>query len=146
MRTTEPVVAECFAKAQYTKPELRKRIKRRVMAGAKGGKPGQWSARKAQLVAHLYEKAGGGYRGKRRAAQRSLSKWTDERWGTRSGKPSVVGKDATGERYMPAAAIKKLTPAQYAATSARKRAGMKRGEQFVPNTERATRAVRASRR
>ena len=47
----------------YTKPELRERIKNRVMAGSKGGKPGQWSARKAQLVALEYKKAGGGYSG-----------------------------------------------------------------------------------
>ena len=44
--------------ASYTKPELRERIKSRVMAGSDGGKPGQWSARKAQLVAQKYEEAG----------------------------------------------------------------------------------------
>jgi hypothetical protein len=48
---------------KYTKPELRERIKDRVMAGSKGGKPGQWSARKAQLVASEYKEAGGGYKG-----------------------------------------------------------------------------------
>jgi hypothetical protein len=49
--------------SKYTKPELRETIKDRVMAGSKGGKPGQWSARKAQLVAQEYEKEGGGYKG-----------------------------------------------------------------------------------
>jgi hypothetical protein len=49
--------------SKYSKPELREGIKDRVMAGSKGGKPGQWSARKAQLVAQQYEKAGGGYKG-----------------------------------------------------------------------------------
>jgi hypothetical protein len=49
--------------SRYSKPELREGIKDRVMAGSKGGKPGQWSARKAQLVAQQYEKAGGGYKG-----------------------------------------------------------------------------------
>jgi len=48
---------------KYTKPELRESIKDRVMAGSSGGKPGQWSARKAQLVAQQYDKAGGGYKG-----------------------------------------------------------------------------------
>ena len=43
----------------YTKPELRERIKDRIMAGAKGAKPGQWSARKSQLLVQEYEKAGG---------------------------------------------------------------------------------------
>jgi hypothetical protein len=46
----------------YTKPTLRKRIFERVKAGTKGGKAGQWSARKAQLLAKLYKAAGGGYR------------------------------------------------------------------------------------
>ena len=45
----------------YTKPALRKRIFQRIKAGSKGGKPGQWSARKAQLLATSYKKAGGGY-------------------------------------------------------------------------------------
>ena len=50
-----------MADDKYTKPELRKRIKREVQAGDKGGAPGQWSARKAQLVATTYKKRGGGY-------------------------------------------------------------------------------------
>ena len=47
----------------YTKPEMRKRMFSAIKAGSKGGKPGQWSARKAQLLAARYKKAGGGYRG-----------------------------------------------------------------------------------
>ena len=46
----------------YTKPSLRKRLFNRIMAGTKGGKAGQWSARKAQLLASEYKKAGGGYK------------------------------------------------------------------------------------
>jgi hypothetical protein len=46
----------------YTKPELRKRLFNSIKAGTKGGKAGQWSARKAQLLAARYKKAGGGYR------------------------------------------------------------------------------------
>ena len=46
----------------YTKPTLRKRIFSRIKAGSKGGKPGQWSARKAQMLAKAYKKAGGGYK------------------------------------------------------------------------------------
>ena len=45
----------------YTKPSLRKRIFNRIKAGGKGGNPGQWSARKAQMMAKAYKKAGGGY-------------------------------------------------------------------------------------
>ena len=46
----------------YTKPAMRKRLFSEIKAGGKGGKPGQWSARKAQLLATRYKKAGGGYR------------------------------------------------------------------------------------
>ena len=46
----------------YTKPTMRKRIFNRIKAGGKGGKPGQWSARKAQMLAKAYKKAGGGYK------------------------------------------------------------------------------------
>jgi len=46
----------------YTKPTLRKRIFNRIKAGGKGGAPGQWSARKAQMTALAYKRAGGGYR------------------------------------------------------------------------------------
>ena len=49
--------------SKYTKPELRERIKDRIMESSKGGKPGQWSARRSQLLAQEYEKAGGGYKG-----------------------------------------------------------------------------------
>mgnify|MGYP003133784415 CR=1 FL=1 len=46
----------------YTKPAMRKRIFSRIKSGGKGGRPGQWSARKAQMLAVAYKKAGGGYR------------------------------------------------------------------------------------
>ena len=46
----------------YTKPTMRKRLFNRIKAGSKGGAPGQWSARKAQMLAKAYKKAGGGYR------------------------------------------------------------------------------------
>jgi len=46
----------------YTKPTMRKRLFNRIKAGGKGGAPGQWSARKAQMLAVAYKKAGGGYR------------------------------------------------------------------------------------
>ncbi len=114
----------------YTKPELRERIKNKVMAGTKGGKAGQWSARKAQIVAQEYKKAGGGYSGAKTSKQKSLSKWTKEKWGTKSGKPSTQGKDATGERYLPKKAREKLSASEYAKTSAKKREDMKKGKQF----------------
>lgn len=101
------------------------------MASSKGGKPGQWSARKAQLVAQEYKKAGGGYSGSKTSKQKSLSKWTKEEWGTKSGKPSTQGSKATGERYLPKKARTALSSSEYAATSKAKREGMKKGKQFV---------------
>lgn len=59
--------------------------------------------------------------------QRSLKAWTEQKWRTKSGKPS----SKTGERYLPEAAIKALTPSEYAATTQAKRAGKAKGEQFV---------------
>lgn len=115
----------------YTDPSKREAIKNRIMAGSKGGKPGQWSARKAQLLAQAYEKAGGGYTGAKTSKQKSLSKWTKEKWGTKSGKPSTQGPKATGERYLPEKARKSLTAKEYAATSKAKREGTKKGKQFV---------------
>ena len=117
-------------KSKYTKPKLRERIKNRIMAGSKGGKAGQWSARKAQMLAQQYEKAGGGYRGGKGKKQKSLSKWTKEEWGTKSGKPSTQGKKATGERYLPKRTREKLSAAEYLATSAKKWRDTKAGKQF----------------
>lgn len=124
----------------YTKPELRERLKKQIMAGSKGGRPGQWSARKAQLLALAYRKAGGGYRGKLGKSQRSLKKWTKERWTTADGKPAL--RRGKMSRYLPAAAWRRLSPAQRKATIAKKLAGDKKGRQFVPNTSRAASASR----
>jgi UTP:GlnB (protein PII) uridylyltransferase len=115
----------------YTKPELRESIKNRIMSGSKGGNPGQWSARKAQLLAQAYKKAGGGYSGAKTTKQKSLSKWTKEKWGTKSGRPSTQGAKATGERYLPKKARESLTAKEYAATSRAKREGTSQGKQFV---------------
>jgi hypothetical protein len=130
----------------YSKPDLRKKIVAAVKAGSKGGNAGQWSARKAQIANQRYEKAGGGYTGPKTGAQKKLSKWTDEKWQTRSGKPSTQGKSATGERYLPKKAIQSLSASEYAATSRAKRAGIKRGQQFVPNTPAARKAGATARK
>ena len=60
-------------------------------------------------------------------SQRSLKSWTKQKWRTKSGKPSAK----TGERYLPSAAIKSLSPAEYAATTRAKRKGTKAGKQHV---------------
>lgn len=108
-----------------------KRIVASVKAGTKGGDAGQWSARKAQLATQRYKKSGGSYSGPKTEAQKSLSKWTQEDWGTKSGKPSTQGSNATGERYLPKKAREALTSSEYAATTKAKREGTKAGKQFV---------------
>lgn len=99
--------------------------KSKAQAKAKMG--GKHSARAMQLAGKLYRDGGGGYTGEKSAAQKSMSKWTKEDWGTKSGKPS--GK--TGERYLPKKAREALTKSEYAATTRAKRAGTAKGKQFV---------------
>lgn len=84
---------------KYTKPGLREKIKDRVMAGSKGGKPGQWSARKAQIVAREYEEAGGGYKGGKGEKQKSLEKWGKERWSTREEYEKRSKAKAAAKKY-----------------------------------------------
>jgi hypothetical protein len=122
-------------KKVYSNPGLRERIKDRIMAGGKGGAPGQWSARKAQMVAQEYKSKGGSYRGGPSKGQSSLKRWTKQEWTTPSGKPSTQGSKATGEVYAPKKAIETLrsTPggmAKLAAATAKKREATKQGKQF----------------
>jgi hypothetical protein len=86
--------------ARRTHPALWSRIVAEVTASDKGGRPGQWSARKAQRAVALYQQRGGGYIGPK-APDNALAKWTRERWRTRSGRPSLE----TGERYLPTKAL-----------------------------------------
>ncbi len=111
--------------AERTDPKLWEDVKAKVTSGGKGGKPGQWSARKAQLAVLEYKKRGGGYKGLK-GADNHLVRWTREDWGTKSGKPSAK----THERYLPKAARSKLTDEEYKRTTARKRADSAKGVQF----------------
>ena len=65
------------------------------------------------------------------APQKSLDRWTKQKWRTKSGKPSTQGPKATGERYLPERAIKSLSSKEYAATTKAKREGTRKGKQFV---------------
>lgn len=107
--------------AKKTNPELWEKSK----AKAKAQMGGKHSARAMQLAVSLYKKAGGGYSGPKK--ETSLSKWTKQKWRTKSGKPS----SETGERYLPEKAIKSLSSAEYAATTKAKREGTAKGKQFV---------------
>jgi len=106
------------------------RIWERAKAKAKARMGGKHSARAMQLAAKIYKDMGGKYTGGKDVGQKSMTKWTKEDWGTKSGKNSVHGKDATGERYLPKRDRKKLTKAQDASTTRKKRADLKKGKQF----------------
>lgn len=111
--------------AEKSDPKLWDKVKRRVTRGDKGGKPGTWSARKAQLAVQEYKAEGGGYRGPK-TGDNHLKQWQDEEWGTKSGKRSAD----TGERYLPKAARDRLSAEEYRRTTAKKRTDTKRGKQF----------------
>tara|TARA_Y100001972_G_scaffold106570_1_gene135075 strand:+ start:70 stop:408 length:339 start_codon:yes stop_codon:yes gene_type:complete len=79
--------------------------------------------------------------------QKSLKKWGDQKWRTKSGKPSTQGPKATGERYLPSAAIKSLSSSEYAATTRAKRKGKASGKQHVSQPKKVadkTRRFRAN--
>ena len=99
-------------------------------AKAKAKMGGKHSARAMQLAAKYYKEAGGGYSGSKTKAQKSMTKWTKEDWGTKSGKNSVRGKDATGERYLPKKKRDAMSDKAYKATSDKKRKDTKAGKQY----------------
>ena len=116
-------------KTNRSNPKLWNSVVNEVKRSSKGGLPGQWSARKAQLAVHLYKKKGGTYKGKRNKNNK-LTKWTKENWGTKSGKNSIVGKNPTYERYLPKKKRKKLTKKEYNKTSYKKKRDAKKGKQY----------------
>lgn len=78
--------------------------------------------------------------------QRSLKAWTKQKWTTKSGKPSTQGPKATGERYLPAKAVKALSAKEYQKTTAAKRAGTKAGNQFVKQPKTVAKKVKKYRK
>src|SRR3712207_4271702 len=126
----------------YTEPELRARLKEEIKAGDRGGRPGQWSARKSQLLTTEYEGAGGGYThdGERTAAQEHLAEWTKQDWRTSDGSSDGRRGDGTA-RYLPDAAWELLSPEERRATDRAKEDG---DGQHVPDTEAARQARTAA--
>ena len=127
---------------EYTDPQLRKRLKDEIQAGDRGGKPGQWSARKAQLLVKEYEKAGGGYTdpGHLSERQRHLQAWQEQDWHTAEGVAAARGDDGTA-RYLPDVAWKLLSEQEREETERPKKDAT---EQFVSNTDAAKEARRAA--
>lgn len=124
----------------YTKPKLRETIKKRIMAGDKGGKPGEWSARKSQMLIRAYEDEGGGYKTKGRTKkQRDLKQWSKEDWSTHDEKPSIVGQSHQEvDVYLPDAAIRFMKREDqkngtnlFGKMTRQKRKATKEGKQFA---------------
>lgn len=129
-----------MATAKKSNPAKWKRIVAAVKAGSKGGRPGQWSARKAQIATARYKKSGGKYKGKK-SASNSLSKWSKQKWRTSDGKPSKGKK-----RYLPDAAWKALSKAEKRATNAAKARGNKKGKQYVKQPKKVAAKVKKYRK
>lgn len=123
--------------AQKSNPALWEKAK----SQAKARMGGKHSARAMQLAVSIYKKAGGKYKGAKTSSNK-LAKWTKQKWRTKSGKPS----GETGERYLPEKAIKSLSSAEYAATTAAKRKGTKKGKQFVKQPKSIAKKVKPFRK
>jgi hypothetical protein len=123
-------------------PRTNEKLWEKAKEQAKSKMGGKHSARAMQLAGKIYKDKGGDYTGEKTKAQKSLSKWTKEDWGTKSGKKS----SETGERYLPKKAIKALSPAEYAATTKAKREGTKAGKQFVAQPKEIAKKVKPFRK
>ena len=121
---------------KYTHPELREQIKEEIKASDKGGKEGQWSARKSQLLTQEYEKRGGGYKGEKGESQKNLEKWTEEEWQTKEG-DADARQDGETKRYLPKRAWENMSEEEKEETERKKREGSNQGQQYVANTEEA---------
>lgn len=117
----------------YTKPKLRADLKEKIKEEDKGGKSGQWSARKSQMLNKKYEDEGGGYKhsGDKTSSQKDLEKWSKEDWQT-SDDTKAVGAKST-KRYLPKEVWDKLSPTEKKQANESKTTLSKMGKQNVEN-------------
>jgi len=114
--------------ATRTNERMWQSIKRSVLKGSKGGLPGKWSARKAQIATRMYKSRGGKYKG-RRSPQNSLTRWSKQQWRYSSARNS---KQKRG-RYLPSVVHKHLSSRSRNAENRRK--GSKRGKRVPYGSE-----------
>lgn len=121
--------------------QLRDEVKEEMKQGDKGGAPGQWSARKAQMMASEYKKRGGGYKtdkSEQDSRQKHLNEWTEEEWQTKDGSGSAKKDNGTQQRYLPKKAWEKMSEKEKKETDEKKqKEGKSEGKQFVGNTDKA---------
>jgi hypothetical protein len=126
--------------SKKTNEKMWKRIVASVKSGSAGGRPGQWSARKAQIATKRYKKAGGGYKGAK-SSSNSLSKWSKQKWDYVSKGDKKKPRKKRG-RYLPESVRKSLSPSQKAATNKKKRAASKAGKQKAKYSKSVAKKVR----
>jgi hypothetical protein len=126
--------------SKKTNEKMWKRIVASVKSGSAGGRPGQWSARKAQIATKRYKKAGGGYKGAK-SSSNSLSKWSKQKWDYVSKGDKKKPRKKRG-RYLPESVRKSLSPSQKAATNRKKRAASKAGKQKAKYSKSVAKKVR----
>ncbi|KAK4866316.1 hypothetical protein LT330_008657 [Penicillium expansum] len=156
-------------KGKYSNPKLRDEIKKEVHDSDKGGKPGQWSARKvpstialisipwyhlvwililvqAQMMASEYKRRGGGYNTTKEEgqteSQKHLDTWTNEEWQTKEGSGTARQDDDSRKRYLPKKAWEKLNEEEKEQTEENKIDESQGGKQYVSNTTEAKEARR----
>ncbi|KAJ5490636.1 hypothetical protein N7453_011461 [Penicillium expansum] len=156
-------------KGKYSNPKLRDEIKKEVHDSDKGGKPGQWSARKvpstialisipwyhlvwililvqAQMMASEYKRRGGGYNTTKEKgqteSQKHLDTWTNEEWQTKEGSGTARQDDDSRKRYLPKKAWEKLNEEEKEQTEENKIDESQGGKQYVSNTTEAKEARR----
>ncbi|MEB3357548.1 MAG: Rho termination factor N-terminal domain-containing protein [Synechococcales bacterium] len=133
---------DSYYEKKYTKPDLRRSLKEEIKQSDKGGKPGQWSARKSQLLVQEYEKRGGGYKqDEKDEAARSLEEWSDQDWQTEEGDERARKGDYT-ERYLPKAVWERLSDEEKREAERTKEKASKEGQQHVDWTPAIKRAMR----
>lgn len=128
---------------KYTKPDLRRQLKQAIQDSDRGGAPGEWSARKSQLLVQEYEKHGGGYKQDEEhkdEAARSLEAWTAQNWQTIEGEGDARRKDKT-KRYLPKEVWQRLSEAEKEEAEKTKERASQKGKQYVDWTPAIQRAM-----
>ena len=128
-----------MASAKKTNEKMWKSIVASVKSGSAGGRPGQWSARKAQIATKRYKKRGGGYKGAK-SSSNSLSKWSKQKWDYVTKGDEKKPRAKRG-RYLPESVRKSLSASERAATNRKKRQASAKGKQKAKYSKKVARKV-----
>ncbi|MEJ1932878.1 hypothetical protein WDZ92_21935, partial [Nostoc sp. NIES-2111] len=127
---------------KYTDPELREEIKEEIKESDKGGKPGQWSARKSQMLVREYEKKSGGYKqSEKDESAKSLEKWSEQDWQTEEGETRARDGKVT-KRYLPKEVWERLSEKEKQEAEELKEKAAKEGKQHVEWPDAVKRVMR----